>query len=56
MLLKKLHVQLQPQQAKENIQIGSENKLNDSSDSEFEKLLDSDKSFSEGEEERDMPH
>ncbi|XP_068490461.1 uncharacterized protein [Phaseolus vulgaris] len=36
---------------KEKIQIGVENELHDSSDSEFEKLLNFDKSFSEGEEE-----
>jgi len=36
---------------KEKIQIGVENKLHDSSDSEFEKLLNFEKSFTEGEEE-----
>ncbi|XP_068503602.1 uncharacterized protein [Phaseolus vulgaris] len=36
---------------KEKIQIGVENELHDSSDSEFEKLLNFDKSFSKGEEE-----
>ena len=36
---------------KENIQISIENELHDTSDSEFRKLLNSDKSFSEGEEE-----
>jgi len=37
---------------KENIQIGVENELHDNSDSEFEKIINSDKNFSEGEEEK----
>jgi len=41
---------------KDKIQIGVGNELHDNSDSEFEKLLNFDKSFSEGEKEEEYPH